>query len=569
MPPKKKLAIYLRVSSEQQREDETIENQMRYFKEFLGRMGLFAGTHPAYELYPFDALSHSAENPSFFIDDGYNIESPNPRTRFHDLLQQVSAGLIDTVAVYHMNRIFRSQDEVFRAQIVKTFRQAGATFWVNGVERNPSDLASLVEQHSSAMGKTDNLRNCHRGKVRRCETEGAPPSGHHKFGFRWLSHRLDRRWEPVPRDLQTVRWIGCLSAGISDPMLPASFRQILTERPTGISDQEIADLLWQQGIQMKDHLHECRLIHVLKRNPEGRLRPKFIQRLLQDRTYVGEIQYRLMKADEIRPDSLRQVTGEKKVIGCSVTPVFSHEEWDLLQQRRTERSSYARRNVIKEYLLKDLLTCACCGKPLAARQGPSRKKGRPIARENRSWYYTCTRKQKAHETGRCPNSACHNGRTLEPLIWKQVCQFLQSPAQVAQLQPQDREHQRSELDLLERALVDEKAKVEPLAEKLNRINSLIVDGVLNLQEGVVQKKRINDLIDANEKEQSKLRSLIRKKRAQIKERPVVDVAGIRRQIGDRIQTLTFDERRSVIRAVVDQIRITEDRRVDLQFRAFA
>ena len=297
---KKRICGQARVSSQKQKDEATIEDQIKFLRDLFTSMGIFDGTNAVYEFVPYDPDNHTPENPSFFVDEAYNIEEEDRSTKFFELMKRVDCGEIDVVATYANNRIFRSQDEVFRAKIVKCFRLAGAKIFVNGGERNPSDLASLVEQHLSAEEKTRILRNCHRGKKRRSEKEGAPPSGQPKFGFRWLSHRLDRRWIENSEETSLVRWMGCLSGGIIDPSLPAVFAQALTEKPLGCSDAEIVDLLKVNGFSIMQHFEECRLVKQLEKNPTGVIKEAFVQRILSDATYSGAIQYRFKMSDEIR-----------------------------------------------------------------------------------------------------------------------------------------------------------------------------------------------------------------------------------------------------------------------------
>jgi hypothetical protein len=570
MPPKrkKKIAGQLRVSSKKQKDEATIEDQYNYLKDLFTRIGIFDGTHPDYEFHPYDPANHTPENPSFFVDEAYSIEEEDPSTKFYDLCRRIDSGLIDVVGVYATNRIFRAQDEVFRAKIVRTFRLARAMIFVNGVERNPSDIASIVEQHLSSEDKTRLLRNCHQGKTRKAEKEGAPPSGQHKFGFRWLNHRQDRKWIEVPRDLETVRWAGCLSAGIVDPKMPPVFLQALNERPIGFSDEEIVDLLNSNGFSIKQHLEECRLVYRLSKNPTGKIGRDTVRKFLTDTAYAGLLQYSFMKPEEIRPASEKGLTGDKRTVTWNVPPVFSQEEWSLIQDRRTERSAYARRNVVKEYLLKDFIECAHCGKLMAARQGTSVKRGQRLSNDGRSWYYTCSRKQHASETGRCTNISCFNGRALEPQVWNTVCKYISDPQQVAGLISPESNQDTKLLKNLEDALVAEQNKLTPIQKKIGRINELAVDGLLDPHEALTQKQRVLYEIEAIERGIAKYRSLIRKKKEAIKTAKIVDLSKIRGQVGSRLSTLSFEERRMVISHIVDKLTINKEKKVEIRLRPF-
>ncbi|MBU6376613.1 MAG: hypothetical protein KGQ59_11495, partial [Bdellovibrionales bacterium] len=250
---KRKICGQARVSSQKQKDEATIDDQIRFLKDLFTRLGIFDGSNPFYEFVPYNSDAHTPENPSFFIDEAYNAEEEDRTTALYELLQRISLGEIDVVATYDMNRIFRAQDEVFRAQIVKTFRVAGATIFLQGQERNPADLVSLFEQFQGSAAKTVFLQNGQRGKRRRAETEGAPPSGRHKFGWRWDSHSSARKWNEIKRDTDMVRWIGCLSGGINDPNLPAPLAQALAERPFGYSHAEIAELMNKHGYSILPH----------------------------------------------------------------------------------------------------------------------------------------------------------------------------------------------------------------------------------------------------------------------------------------------------------------------------
>ncbi|MBY0314637.1 MAG: recombinase family protein [Bdellovibrionales bacterium] len=550
---RRRLVVYVRVSSDQQADDMTIEIQIEKLKDLLTIMGILNGTNMQYEFVPCDPLNHSPENPSFFIDNGYNFETFREDTAFHHLQENfIKAGRVDTVMVFNINRLFRSENLEVVGKTLDLFRKHEVTIFCDGSEK-PADIVLTLLAAMASQVKTDDLAKMHLGKLRVCKMSGAPPSGQIKLGFQWHKEPKRRYWEPIEEELRIVRWIGCLSAGIDDVNLPDSLRASLDKQKLGLSDKEICDLLAANGINLKSYVLRKDNDRLLRSNPMGAIHVDWVTRILTDPTYNGRMTFYFRDSKDIRRKELKVERSE--IIHHLDRKVFDDDEWKQIQERRTFRSCYARRNVKNEYLLKDMIICSHCGKPY--RCSVSRKNGKAVGS-----YYYCSRKRSAAEDGRCVSRKSLNTPLIENKIWDEVVKYLMAPDHLEEITKDDNTLLIDLLRRLDASRISLERRLNEFEAKIYRINSLIVDGVLTPDDGKAQKKRLD--LEKHELKK-KIKNETNAKQLLLNNQKVIDKKSLQIQIIDRIDCLSFEEKRSLTKQIVKSIVCDKNLNVKVEF----
>lgn len=189
--PTLRAAVCARVSSDRQREDQTIESQLRDLPAYCARMG-----------WRVDGQ---------YTDDGESAKSGNlsARTNFARLLVDVAAGRYDVVVVAAIDRLTRAEDLTERGAILGAFQRGGCKI------ATPSgqmlDLATATGDLMATMqafAAADWLR-IHRERVRAGKltaiARGRKPSGPTPYGYSY--DRATSAWSIDPVTGPVVREI--------------------------------------------------------------------------------------------------------------------------------------------------------------------------------------------------------------------------------------------------------------------------------------------------------------------------------------------------------------------------
>lgn len=553
---KRRIAAYVRVSSDQQAEDMTIEIQIEKLKSVLTAMGILNGTNALYEFVPCDPTAHSIDNPSFFVDNGYNFEEFKEDTAFHHLQENfIKAGRVDSVMVFSLNRLFRSEYLEVLGKTLDIFRKNEVTVFFDGSER-PADIVLTLLAAMSSQVKTEDLTKMHLGKLRVCKASGAPPSGQVKLGFHWHKETKKRYWEPIEDELKVVRWIGCLSAGIADYNLPDALRTALDQKTLGLSDKEICELLNINGINLRTYILRKDNDKLLKSNPEGKIHADWITRILIDPTYNGRMTFRFRDPKDIRRKKIKKERTE--IVHELDYKVFNDDEWAQIQERRKLRSCYARRNVKKDYLLKDMIICTECGRPF--RCSASRKNGKEVGS-----YYSCNRKKSSVDDGRCASRKSLNAPVIEKQVWEEVLNYLMAPDMAQSLTREDNSLLIEVIDRLEKSILPLEQRLADFDNKVYRLNTLIVDGVLSPAEGKSQKKRLEVECAEIKKKIKSIKLEVCSKKSILQTEKSIDLKSLLEKIQTRLGQLTFEEKKSIISQVIKSISCDKDKKVQITF----
>lgn len=389
------VAIYARVSSEQQSKQQTIASQLDALNERVRADGC---------LCP-DAFA--------FIDDGYS-GTTLLRPALERLRDQIAAGAIDRLYVHSPDRLARRY--AYQVLLLDEFKRAGVevAFLNHEIGKSPEDEMLLQMQGMIAeYERAKIMERCRRGKLHAARRGCVEVLHSAPFGYRYRPRSADApaAYVVVDGEADIVRkvfsWVGVDRCSIGEVARRLTNEHIPT--PNG-------NVVWSRGT----------IANMLSNST-------YIGKAAYGRTRVGERRPRLRPSrgqpDTPRRDYSTYRTNPDEQIIISVPAIVTADLFETVQEQLREnqkRHRQGQRGV--KYLLQGLIVCGQCGRALYGRPVTSVYKGR------RNWYtyYRCTGKEPYRFGGGerlCDNRQVRTER-IEQAVWDDVRSLLQDPARL-------------------------------------------------------------------------------------------------------------------------------------------
>ena len=391
------VALYARVSSEQQAQAHTIDSQLAALRERIAQDG--AQLSPQHE----------------FIDQGYS-GSTLIRPALERLRDAVAAGEIERLYVHSPDRLARKY--AYQVMLVDECQRAGVTiaFLNRALGNSPEDeLLLQVQGMIAEYERAKMLERSRRGKRHRAQQGAVNVLSGAPYGYRYVSVADgggQARYEIDAEQAQVVRrifdWVGRQRLSLADVCRRLADEATASPRGKGWWDRTT---VWG-----------------LLKNPAYRGQAAF------GKTHAGDLRPRLraQRGRTLTPRSGRSTYDVPAVewLSIPVPALVSEALFDAVQTQLEENRRRARCNERgAKYLLQGLLVCACCGyayygKPIS----PSARKHRP--REYA--YYRCIGSDACRFGGQrlCHNKQLRTDR-LEQAVWAEVCRLLEDPQRLA------------------------------------------------------------------------------------------------------------------------------------------
>lgn len=326
----KKVAVYVRWSTDEQESGTTLEVQTESCQYFIMSQG-----------WHF--------NPDLvFVDDGYSGGSTD-RPALNRLRQMVEAGEIEAVVVYKLDRLSRRV-----VDCVKLVREewAGRCSLFSTAERfdTESPVGKMIFNIliSFAEFERDVIRErTQSGKKKRAQ-QGRNAGHKYIYGYK---RGEDGGYEIDGRDPETGTFTG-----------PAAIaRRIFEEYLSGQGTVQIAAQLTADSIP----------------SPLGAevWRPSTVARILDNPAYAGTYRYGL--STYRMGEERRRLDEPTYVVDGAIPALIASEEYERVRRLREERKDRNPRQLGSLYLLSGLARCARCGNPVNGKQGSDKR------------YYSC------------------------------------------------------------------------------------------------------------------------------------------------------------------------------------
>ena len=518
------VALYARVSSEQQAQAQTIASQLAALHERIKADGAVL------------IQAHS------YIDNGYS-GSTLIRPALERLRDAVAAAELDRVYVHSPDRLARKY--AYQVMLLEEFARSGVevVFLNRELGQSPEDALLLQVQGMIAeYERAKMLERSRRGKRHKAKQGSVNVLGGAPYGYRYLSKAEaggEARYEVHDDEAQVVRQI---------------FDGIGRER---LSIGAVKRRLEQAGIP----------------SPKGK--PYWdrstIWGLLKNPAYKGEAAFGKTQTGPLRPRLREQKSRALQPRRAYSTYDKPPEDWLFIPvpaivsealftsvqsqlEENKKRSRQGQRGA--KYLLQGLLVCACCGYAYYGKAiSPSARKGKP----RRYAYYRCIGSDAYRFGGKriCANTQQRTDR-LEQAVWQEVCHLLKDPGRLAQ------EYQRRSQQI--QATADNKVLAKQIS-KLKAAISRLIDGYA---EGYLAKAEIEPRIRRYKERLRQLETQAKDLSDKVQQQASLELVITRLEnfssnVKEGLEQLDWSGRRALIRTLVKRVEIDREH-INVVFR---
>jgi site-specific DNA recombinase len=414
----RRVATYERVSSEDQRERETIRTQT---DEIARRLA----SQPGLELV------------GRYVDDGVSgtipiAERPDGRR----LLQDAVAGRFEELWVYKVDRLGRDAVDLL---VVRRRLDALGIALVSVVEGQPDLLGYDVQAVVADHYRREFARRSADG-MNRAAREGRYTGGIRPSGYRVEGHQATARLVPD----EAIVWGDLTAAGLVHQI----YEWIAL---SGWSCRRVASELSALGVPTS-YARDGR--GVRGRNTQNLWRAGRIRNLLVNPVYKGQLQY-----------GRRTDKREREKISAPIEGLVSPALWQAAQDALA-RNRRCAKNSGHVYLLRGVIRCGICGLTFVG--STDRWGGR----------YRCNGElvERGPIVGRCPSCSVKTD-VVEPLVWADIERFLRDPGDILDELDADRERDAEGAVAVAESITLGRA-LETLEGERERAVSLVVRGVL-------------------------------------------------------------------------------------------
>src|SRR5438093_8575577 len=520
------IAIYARVSSDQQAEAQTVASQVAAVRERVAAEGL--------------ALPDAMQ----FIDEGYS-GATLVRPALERLRDVIAARAVDRLYIHSPDRLARKY--AYQVLLVDEFRRAGVEviFLNRALGQSPEDDLLLQVQGMIAEYERAKIIERHRRGKRHAARvgvinvlSGAP------YGYRYIAKYAgggQARYEIVPDEARLIRqvfdWIGRDRLTIGEVCRRLTQAGERTRTGKTVWDRSA---VW--GMLRNPAYMGTAAFGKTRQEP---LRPRLRAqrgRALQPRRAVSTV------------DVPREDWFSIPVPAIVEPDVFATVQDQLRENQRHARQS--RRGAL--YLLQGLLQCQHCGYAFyGKRLSPSARKGKPRAYA----YYRCLGTDAYRFGGeRLCQSTQVRTDLLDLAVWQEVCTLLTHPERLA-------EEYRRRLQPETRAKHTSLATVEEQISKLRQGVARLIDSYAD------------GLIDKSEFEPRIIRPRQRLARLAEQRQALADEAALHGELQliigrledfaaklhDGLEAADWASKRDLIRALVKRVEVARDD-VNIVFR---
>ena len=258
-----------------------------------------------------------------------------------------------------------------------------------------------------------------------------------------------------------------------------------------------------------------------KERTQGCWRPGRLLSMITNPVYKGQLQYG------------RRCTkpGGREVISASITPLVSEDVWDAAQQT-LKQNQIIPKNSGRIYLLRSVIRCGGCGKTYVGSWG------RGLVR------YRCNGRMidRRPIDDRCQSKSL-KGPDIEPLVWGDIERFLRNPGDI--LEELDREREMESDSAIAEA---ERLSMEAGLEELKQRRKKAID--LNLR-GRISDEELDDLMAEVTQEQGAVEKRLLELQPELSEPEEAPAPELLEELRLRLdEGLTDTQRQEIVRLLV-------------------
>ena len=505
-------AIYARVSSDQQVQQDTIASQLATVQAYATGQGLKV-------------------DPDLIFADNGSSGTTLARPKLDALRDRAAAGEIEQILILNPDRLARKYTH--QLMLVEEFKNLGVaiTFVNRQIATSPEDQLLLQMQGVIAEYEREKIAERHRrGKLHKaqqgkvCVLSGAP------YGYVYIpaTDTEEARYAIHEREAAVVQRV---------------FHRLVDE---GQSIGAIARLLTAERVPT--------------RRDVGRWERSVVWAMLRNPAYTGQAAYRKTEVVERKrptkqardhrfyPKHAHSSTRDRPQedwIRIPVPALISEEVFQRAHARLEANKRFSPRNNKRyEYLLSGLLRCEHCGYALYGKPASNSKYKR--------LYYRCAG-QDGHRWKGGRVCAAHPVRmeALDDLVWEQTCKLLQQPELVLQEYTRRTQKKQRQQQEVKELLAKKKREIKQRDLEKERLLDLYQTGQVGLKEIELRLKSLRAkitklhaecaLVEKDAKEEHHRFQLIEQ------------FATFTQRMTTNLSTLAFAERKQIVRLLVEEV----------------
>ena len=510
------VALYARVSSEQQEQRGTVASQLDALRVY--------------------AREHHLEICEEYVcvDDGYSGARLD-RPALDRLRDGARLGAFDAILVLCPDRLARKY--AYQILIVEELERFGVPvhFLDNPPPTDPN--AQLLVQMQGVIAEYERTKiaeRYRRGRLFRLR-QGEALFWRVPYGYR----RIPRRGTIPPSieiDETTAVWVREI------------FRWHIEEH---LTTRMIARRLAQRGIL----------------SPTGKHRwgPGTVNRILHNEAYIGSLAYNRRETGlpPIRrgwgkePRTHHRVRPREEWIILSIPPLIEPATFAQSREIHGDNSRFSPRRLREEHwLLRGLARCGVCGRATAC-QGMRATNG------TSHYYYVCQRNDVLKDDDRCSQRRIR-AEALDQFVWAELRRHLEEPATLTRAFTQAGvDGERLDEDALSVRRRHLERRQRELGKEETRLLDVYQAGLVDLMQFTRRHNILQEKRHSLEQEQ---RVLTAQHATDGNQRTIADsLEAFSRQVQARMKGLTFHEKQALARLVVDKVTV-RDHHVAIYFK---
>ncbi len=441
-----RVALYARVSSEEQTERETIQNQVDFYRRYL-------------DLYGKNLL-----DAGMYLDDGVSgMIAFQDRPGAADLLEDATAKRFDQVLVWKLDRLGRDPRVILNAVHDITATGVSIKSMTEPFETGTpyGDFMLTVLAGVAGLERSVFLERSLLGLHRRAR-EGKWLGGIVPYGYKVNAEGfLEINGDPIP------------GLNLSEADVIRFMYDCLANRSW--STIQVADHLNAMDIPCSYAIHG-RLVTRGKRKERTAnvWTPSRVRNIIVSTTYKGEHVW-----------GKRTKKARQELIARKVPAIVDAETWQRAQETLRRNQLFSSRNAKHRYLLRGLIRCGVCGLHYYGMYFRNKPSGEEVH------YYVCGGKTayRGPLQGKCTNRNVPV-EWVEELVWGQIVEFIRHPKSALKKLREELAADKSQAKDLSREIERLEAALAQKDVERQRIMALYRRGTVKLSEAETQLQEI-------------------------------------------------------------------------------
>jgi site-specific DNA recombinase len=509
-------AIYARVSSERQRQDETIQSQTVGLRELAEQRGLLVTEDLVFE------------------DEGFSGASL-PRPALERLRDRAAEGCFEVLLCHAPDRLARRY--AYQVLLLEELARSGVEVcFAKEPERGGTPEDELLRQFQGMIAEYERAQiaeRTRRGKAHRARGGSQAVMSGAPYGYRYVkkADHCDAYWEIDEVQAQVVREV---------------FARYVDE---GVSIGELARWLTARGVPTKTGKMrwDRSTVWAMLRNPAYRGQAAFGKTKTSER-HGGPTRTTRARGERHGRRLTRQDQPAEKWTFIPVPPLITEQTFELAQARLVANAHFSKRNTKELSLLQGVLVCRECG--YSYYRTSTRTSNKRIS------YYRCIGQDGwRHPGGKRCTSRPVRADEIDPLVWSEVRRLLEHPELV-----------QAEINRRLTALRTEHPAArrrDTLQRDLTRADSAVTRLIEAYQEQLISLDELRARTPQLRKRQSTLQAQLDALDAELNNAATYlkladTLEGFLGRLNDGLEQLDTSEQQRVLRLVVREVLIGGD-----------